>query len=309
MTLTASLGLARDAEPGLAIEVAAAAAREAAGHQLPRAALVLTAGGGYAAAPGALSEAVGGMPLVGGSVPAILTDAGILRSGAAVLYFLGGALAPGVASGGRAAGLSPATERVGRLILSGARDRRHYPRGFALAFARPTAGSFSTEFLPRWRQLAGPKMRTVVSATTSNALYISGAEDPGDLAVLALEGAYPSGVGITSGLQAGGGMPLPPTLVHGAGDAAATAVKQLDGQAPRVALIAESERRHLSLGEAAQDEWLVMRERIGLDVPCLGWLTSAEAGCARGIAAAGDAGSVIIAALGDPPAAASRQAA
>ncbi len=91
--------------------------------------------------------------------------------------------------------------------------------------------------------------------------------------------------------------------MHGAADAAATAVKRLEGQPVRAALVAESAARHAGLGRAVRDEWLAMRERIGPEVPCVGWLTTAEGAYGRA-ATAGDTGSLIVVALGEVPVAA-----
>ncbi len=302
MTIRSSIGVAQDDDLLRAIHDAAARACST-GDDAPRAALVLAAGAGKAdALRAAAREAFGRIPIVGALVSGILTDAGVLESGAAVLCFHGDALVPSVASGGRGAGLSAATERAGRLILAGGSDRRHYPRGVALAFAGPGSESCASSFLSRWRQIAGPKLRTVFSATAGEALCGPGSEDPGDLAVLCLEGAHQSGVGVAGGFPPGDSMPDAATLVHGAADAATTAVKHLEGHPVRAALIAESAARHAALGSAARAEWVAMREQIGAEVPCLGWLTRAEGGSGRGVIAAGEAGSVIVAALGDAPA-------
>lgn len=300
MTISGSIGLSRGDDLLRALQDAAEAARRS-GGDAPKAALVLVAGAGQTEALAtAARESLPRIPLVGGLVAGILTDGSVLTSGAGVLCFYGDVV-PTIASGGRVAGLSAATERAGRLILAGAPDRRHYPRGLALAFSRPGAASFTEEFLVRWRALAGPKLRTIFSATSSDPLCGSGLEAPGELAVLSLEGAYQSGIGVAAGFVPGESIPDAATLVHGAADAATTAVKRLEGHPVRVALIAESAVRHAALGAAARDEWTAMREQIGPDVPCLGWLTRAECGYGRGVTASGETGSVVVAALGDAP--------
>ena len=303
MVIRSSFGIAESADPLRAIPDAAAAARRAAGDEQPKAALVLVAGEASARGLGAIAyEAAGGVPVAGASVTGILTDAGLLTVGAAVMCFYGDTLSPSVICAGRPMGLPAATERVGRLILAGASERRHFPRGVALAFAPPVTESLTDGFLVRWRHLAGPKLRTVISVAAGQPLCGPGTADPGDLAVLCLEGVYKSGVGIASGTGPGESNSDAATFVHGAADAAATAVKRLEGQPVRAALIAESAARHATLGRAVRDEWLAMREQIGLDVPCVGWLTTAEGAHGRG-AAAGDTGSVIVVALGEAPAA------
>lgn len=302
MMIRSSFGIAEGDDPLLAIREAAAAARRSAGDERPKAALVLVAGGGAAPGLGAAAcESVGGVPVVGASVTGVLTDGGRLTAGAAVMCFYGEALSPCVVCAGRPMGLSAATERVGRLILAGASERRHFPRGVALAFAPPVTESLMDGFLVRWRHLAGPKLRTVISAAAGRPLYGPGGADPGTLAVLCLEGVYKSGVGIASGAGPGEPTSDQTTFVHGAADAAATAVKRLEGQPVRAALIAESAARHDALGGAFRDEWLAMREQVGPEVPCVGWLTTAENAYGRG-ATAGDTGSVIVVALGEAPA-------
>ena len=299
--------MAQDDDPVRAIHEAAAAALRSGGGEAPKAALVASAGAASAdALRAAARESLKGIPIAGAPVAGILTDDGVLTAGAAVMCFFGEILFASAAYGGRAAGLRAATERVGRLILSGACDRRHYPRGLTLAFARPIAGSCIAEFLQPWRHIAGPKLRTIFSATSAEALYGPCSEDPGALTVLTLEGTYESGLGVASGFVPGETIPDATTLVHGAADAAATAVKRLEGHSVRAALIAESAPRRAALGIAARDEWMAMREQIGPDVPCLGWLTCVEFGAGRGIVATAETGSVVVAALGDAPAAPSK---
>ncbi len=93
----------------------------------------------------------------------------------------------------------------------------------------------------------------------------------------------------------------PAILAHSAADAALTAVKKLEGQLARVALIVENLERHVGLGAAARDEWAAMRETIGRDVPCIGWLTTGESAAGRGVVAPGPAGSIIVTIVGDAP--------
>jgi hypothetical protein len=299
MMIRGAFGVAAGDDPVRAIQDAAAAARRSAGDSAPKAALVLVAGGtGVSGLGRAAWEATGGVPVAGASVAAILTDAGRLEAGAAVMCFYGDTLSPSAICVGRPMGLAAATERVGRLILAGASERRHFPRGVALAFASPVTESLADGFLVRWRHLAGPKLRTVISAAAGQPLCAPGAAEPGTLAVLCLEGAYKSGVGFTGAPGPGESTADPATLVHGAADAATTAVKRLEGQPVRAALIVESAARYAGLGAAVRDEWLAMREQIGLDVPCVGWLTTAEGAYGRG-ATAGDTGSVIVVALGE----------
>ncbi len=298
MMIRGWLGVAEGSDPLRAIEEAAAAARRAAGDQLPKAALILVTGGTGVPGLGEVARAsAGGAPVAGASVTGILTDSGLLTAGAAVMCFYGDALSPSVVCAGRPMGLSAATERVGRLVLAGASERRHFPRGVALAFAPPVTESLTDAFLVRWRHLAGPKLRTVISAA-GRPLCGQGAAEPGNLAVLCLEGAYKSGVGVAG--AAGPGESDATTLLLGAAEAAAIAVKRLEGQPVRAALVAESAARYAALGGTARDEWLAIRDRVGHEVPCVGWLTTAESASGRG-ATGGDTGAVIVVALAEAP--------
>lgn len=302
-TIRVSIGVCAGDDPLRAVQGAATAARAAAGAEAPEAALVLVAGPRGTAPAAAVRECLGPVPLGGARAVAIATDAGLLTSGAAVVCFHGAGLAPAAACAGSAATALPAaTDRVGRLMLSGAPDRRHYPRGLALAFARPSGESLAQGFLARWRQITGPKLRTVASATAGELFHGPSLADPGLLSVLCVEGAYQSGVGVASGFAAGESIPDATVLVHGAADAASTAVKRLEGHHLRAALIVESAERRAALGSAAADEWAAVREQIGSETPCLGWLASAECGYGRGVLAEGETGSMIIAALADAPA-------
>jgi len=302
MMIRGWLGVAEGGDPLRAIQEAGAAARRAAGDERPKAALILVTGG--AGVPGlgeAARESAGGAPVAGASVTGILTDSGLLTAGAAVMCFYGDALSPSVVCAGRPMGLSAATDRVGRLVLAGASERRHFPRGVALAFAPPVTESLTDAFLVRWRHLAGPKLRTVISSA-GRPLCGHGGAEPGNLAVLCLEGAYKSGVGVAGGAGPGESSADATALLHGAADAAATAVKRLEGQPVRAALVAESAARYAALGRAVRDEWLAIRERVGHEVPCVGWLTAAESASGRG-ATGGDTGAVIVVALAEAPAA------
>ena len=300
MTIRSSVGVARGNDLIRAVAEAAAATRRTAEQDAPKAALVLTAGkADRGSVVEAMHEAWGPIPLVGAAVDAILTDQGAVEAGASVACFFGDALNPSFAAAGHVAGLAAAADRVGRLILSGNAYRRHYPRGLALVFARPDAQGLPTEFLARWREIVGPKLRTVFSQVSSGLLYTAGSEDPGCLVVLCLEGAYQTGLGVAQGFAVGDSIPDASTLAHGAADAAVTAVKRLEGQPVRAALVAESVFRHRGLAAASPDEWHEMRERIGAGVNCVGWLTRSECASGHGVVPNGLTGSMIVAALGD----------
>jgi hypothetical protein len=300
MTIRSSLGVTRSTDLVGAVARAAATARQALGEQTPRAALVVTAGAADARRVNeALRQACGEVPMVGGSVEAILSDGGVMDSGAAVVCFTGDALAPALVSAGPARCLVAAADRAGRLALAGAAHRRHYPRGLAVAFARPDVPDTPPEFMARWRELVGPKLRTIFTQVSGGTLYGSASNDPGCVAVLCLEGSYQTGLGAAQGFAVGDSIPDVATLVHGSVDAAMTAVKWLEGQPVRLALVVESAGRYRGLGAAGAAEWHDVRERIGADVDCLGWLTHAECAAGRGIVPDGSTGTMIVAALGD----------
>jgi hypothetical protein len=298
MMVSSSVGAAHGGDLLRAATEAATAARRSLGEVAPQAALVLTAGG---PAPDALiptlRDMLGSIPMAGGVVAGILTHEGVIEAGAAVMCFAGERLSPSTGCGAAAADLQAATERAGRLILSGSVSRRRYPRGVALAFTREGTGSLTTDFLAPWRTVMGPKLRNICSAIGS--IYTSGTQGPGHLAVLCLEGHYQSGFGLANGYVPGEVPVDLEALVHGAADAAGTAVKRLEGQPVRGVLVAQSAARHAALGPQARHEWAAVREQIGADVPMLGWLTAAECGCGHGTMPTGETGSLIVVALGD----------
>jgi hypothetical protein len=298
MTVSSSVGTARGGDLLRAATEAATVARRSLAEVVPQAALVLTAGLPVPdAVVCAVRETLGSIPMAGGSVAGILTHEGVIDAGAAVMCFAGERLSPSTGCGAAAADLQAATERAGRLILSGSVSRRRYPRGVALAFTRQGAGSLATEFLAPWRTVMGPKLRNICSAVGS--IYTSAGSGPGHLAVLCLEGHYQSGFGLANGYVPGEPAVDLEALIHGAADAASTAVKRLDGQPVRAVLVARSAARHAALGAMAREEWVAVREQVGADVPMLGWLTAAECGCGHGTMPTGETGSLIVVALGD----------
>jgi FIST N domain len=298
MTVSSSVGAVRGDDLLCAATEAATAARRSLADVAPQAALVLTAGGQASdAMVPALRDALGSIPMAGGAVAGILTHEGVIDAGAAVMCFAGERLSPSTGCGAAAADLQAATERAGRLILSGSASRRRYPRGVALAFTREGTGSLTAEFLAPWRTVMGPKLRNVCSAVGS--IYSSGMTAPGHLAVLCLEGHYQSGFGLANGYVPGEVPVDLEALVHGAADAASIAVKRLDGQPVRAVLVAQSAARHAALGRLAREEWAAVREQVGAHVPMLGWLTAAECGCGHGTMPTGERGSLIVVALGD----------
>jgi hypothetical protein len=127
--------------------------------------------------------------------------------------------------------------------------------------------------------------------------YGPGTQRPGSLTALCLEGAYQTGIGVAQCI--GGVMPTSGMLVQCAVEAALCASKRLEGQPPRAVLVAESIERYHRLGSASGDEWTAIREKVGPDAPCLGWLAGSAFAFGRGVSAGGSAESVIIVAMGE----------
>lgn len=300
MSITSSVGVSRNHDPAAALEEALRSARAALGRDLPRAAIIITTHPvSLEGARQRVAEALGAMPWAGGVVPGILTDNGAITAGAAVMCFSGEVFVPSVVSSGVDDDLGAATDRVGRLILAGAVYRRHYPRGVAVAFAR-SGPSVPGEFPTRWRTLAGPRLRTILSVLPGPAYYGPGAEESGILTTLCLEGAYQTGVGVAPGQD--GTAATAPLLVQCAVEAALSASKRLEGRPARAAMIIESVERFQRLGGASRDEWSAIREKIGAGVPCLGWLAESAHAFGRGVVAGGSDQSVVVLAIGDVPA-------
>src|SRR5213076_199531 len=118
-----------------------------------------------------IRSVLGPVGVAGGATAAILTHNGAVGSGALVVCLANGEGAvSGVAtSAGR--DLGEAAQGAARLILAGWPFRMRYPRGLGFAFAKPGYGPPAEGFLPSWRLLMGPKMRTVCSVLSAPAVY------------------------------------------------------------------------------------------------------------------------------------------
>jgi hypothetical protein len=298
--LEVAIGISSDRNPDAAIAEASGIAGQRLGGANPDFALVVTAGAPAQDAVGTLREVLGQISVAGGAATALLTDHGLSREGALVVCV---ANAAGAASGVAATAgrdLREAGQAAARLVLAGWPFRARYPRGLALAFARPGGGAAAQTFLASWRDFMGPKMRTVCTVLGGGAVYGRGAAQP-LASVASIEAPYASGIGYTDATSADGVTPTPETLVHGAADAMLTAVKRLEGRPPRLVLAIESAARLRMLGSALPQEWTAMRGALEETTPCIGWVGEYVAAYGRGVQPTDAPGSLIVVTLGDAP--------
>jgi hypothetical protein len=92
-------------------------------------------------------------------------------------------------------------------------------------------------------------------------------------------------------------------LIQGAAEAAKTALKRLDERSERLVLTIGTRARLGVLGSGAADEWARIEAEVGDRVPCVGWIADGVAGYGRGIQPTDDPRALIVAAIGDAPAA------
>jgi hypothetical protein len=286
--LEIGIGVASHPEPEQAVARATAVAASRLNGASPDVALVLTAGFPKTNVLAAVRNVLGPIGIAGGVAPALLTDHGAMKEGALVVCI---ANADGGASGVAATSgqsLADAGQAAARLVLSGWPFRARYPRGLGFAFARAGAGS-TLSFLDAWRDFMGPKMRTVCSVLGDAAPYGCGDRSP-MASVACLEAPYATGLGFA---EEGG--------LESAAEAMLTAVKRLDGRPPRLVLVIESAARYEALGDAAPDEWAVMRGQLDESTPCVGWLTAQVAGYGRGVQPVDSRHALMVVAIGDSP--------
>jgi hypothetical protein len=287
--LEIGIGVTSHAEPDQAVARAAALAAARLNGAAPDLAIVLTAGLSRGNVLPGVRSVLGSVGIAGGVTPALLTDHGAMTEGALVICI---ANADGGTSGVAATSgpsLADAGQAAARLVLAGWPFRARYPRGLGLAFARAAAEGSSLAFLDCWRDFMGPKMRTVCSVLGDAPLYGCGDRSP-LASVACLEAPYATGLGFA---EEGG--------LDSAAEAMLTAVKRLDGRPPRLVLVAETVARYEALGEAAPDEWAVMRGQLEESTPCVGWLTTQVAGYGRGVQPADSKQALIVVAIGDSP--------
>ena len=265
----------------------------------PDTVLLVTAGVPSQDAVPMIRNVLGPVGVAGGAAPAIITHNGAVGTGALVVCLANG---EGAVSGVAAAGgvdLADAAHGAARLILSGWPFRMRYPRGLGFAFAQPGFGAPAETFLPAWRLLMGPKMRTVCSVFSSPAVYGISTVEP-IVSAACLEAPYSTGLGWTEGFEAGS-IPDREALIRGSVDATVTAVKRLEGDAARLVLVVEASARHRALGSAASREWAAIRNEVDPRTPCVGWLCEGVAAYGRGVRPVDTHGSLVIVALGDAP--------
>ncbi len=287
--LEIGIGVTSHPEPEQAVARATALAAARLHGAAPDIALVLTAGAPKSNVLAGVRNVLGPVGIAGGVAPALLTDHGPMKEGALVVCI---ANAAGGASGVAATSghsLADAGRAAARLVLAGWPFRARYPRGLGLAFARAGAEGSSLAFLDSWRDFMGPKMRTVCSVLGDAELYGCGDRSP-MASVACLEAPYATGLGFA---EAGG--------LESAAEAMLTAVKRLDGRPPRLVLVIESVARYEALGEAAPDEWAVMRGQLEESTPCVGWLTTQVAGYGRGVQPVDSKHALMVVAIGDSP--------
>lgn len=298
-TLRIGVGFASHSDTLWAAVRATAMARTGLHGATPDLVLLVTAGVPSQDVVPVIKSVLGPVGVAGGATSAIITGSGAVGSGALVVCLANG---EGAVSGTAAAGgrhLGEAAQGTARLILSGWPFRMRYPRGLGFAFTQPGFGAPAEAFLPAWRLLMGPKMRTVCSVLSSPAVY---GASPGDPIVSAgcLEAPYSTGLGWADGFEPGT-EPDREALVRGAVDATLTAVKRLEGDAPRLVLVIESAVRHRALASAAAGEWEAIRSEAGARTPCVGWLCERVAAYGRGVRPLDAHGALVVVALGDAP--------
>ena len=261
-------------------------------------ALVVTAGAPRGDVVAEARRVLGSVAVAGGEVAALLTDHGPMQSGALVIAI---ANAEGAASGAATTGArepKDAGRAVARLTLAGWPFRAHYPRGLGIAFARAAAEDSALAFLDAWRAYMGPKMRTVCCTVASNLVH-GGADATASVA--AIEASYATGLGYHDAAAADGGPVTRAQLVHGAADAALTALKRLEGRPAHLVLVIASAERQALLGAAAADEWSAIRSLVDERTSCVGWVSERVAAYGRGVQPTAAPGPLVVLAVGESP--------
>ena len=298
--LEVGVGLASRSSDEECLSRAAAIALSRLHGASPDLALIVTAGSPILDATARARSVLGRIQIAGGATAAILTDDGPMKEGALVACV---ANADGAASGVAATtgrGLVDAGQAAARLILSGWPFRARYPRGLGIAFARPATGDSAQQFLDSWRDFMGPKMRTVCGVMTSPALYGGAPDRSPNVSAACVEAPYATGLGYTDATCAEG-QPSPDALVHGAAEAARTALKRLDDRPAKLVVVIESAERYAMLGSSPRAEWSAIRSEMDESTPCVGWLVESVAAYGRGVQPTAAPGALIVVALGDAP--------
>ena len=299
--LRVGVGVSRAGDALDAIVAAANAARADLDGAPPHLAIVVATSTPRGDVSRAVRGVLGPVGVAGGVTSALLTDSGVITQGAFVLCFSNaeGAVSGVAATSGRR--LADSAQAAARLVLAGWPFRGRYPRGVTLAFTAHGAGAPASGFLTPWRELMGPKMRTVCGTMTASELF--GASSAAPLAsVGCLEAPYLMGLGLADG---GGDSAESAALIQGSVEATRTALKWLEARPTRVVLVLESTARFRRLGADAAREWAAIREEIRqhdghVGAPCIGWLCDEVAAHGRGIHPVDVPGAMGVMALGDP---------
>jgi hypothetical protein len=245
----------------------------------------------------AIRGVLGPVGVTGGVTRALLTADGVLTEGAlAICVARGDGATSGVAAT-HGKTLTDAAQAAGRLMLAGWPFRERYPRGVGLAFTAEGTGAPAGSFLTPWRELVGPKMRTLCGTMSDSTVFGAANETP-LASVGCLEAPYSMGLAV-----AGAEHTEPAMMIHDSVEATRNALKWLNGQGPRLVLALESVARYRALGAAAADEWAAVREYVGehgaADTPVVGWLCEEVAAYGRGVHPVDLPGGLVLAALGD----------
>ena len=280
-----------------AVLAASASARAELEGVTPHLAIVVTTASPRGEMTRAIRGVLGPVGVTGGVASALLTDRGVVTDGAMVISVSNaeGATSGVAATSGRK--LADAAQAAARLVLAGWPFRGRYPRGFTLGFSGQGSGAPAAGFLTPWRELMGPKMRTVCGTMTGEVFGASSA--PSLASVGCLEAAYLMGLGVAEGAADAD------TMIHGSVDATRTALKWLEGKPARIVFALESAARYRALGSAADREWAAVRDQIrehdgSAGGPCVGWLCEEVAAYGRGVHPVDVPGALVVAALGDP---------
>jgi hypothetical protein len=279
-----------------AVLAAAAAARADLDGATPHLAVVVTTAAPGAELARAIRGVLGPVGVTGGVTAGLLTEQGLVTDGALVLCVSNteGATSGVAATTGRR--LADAAQAAARLVLAGWPFRGRYPRGIALGFTGHASGA-PAGFLTPWRELMGPKMRTVCGTMMGEVFGAS--STPALASVGCLEAAYLMGLGLAEGGSDAD------VMIHGSVDATRTALKWLEGKPARVVLALESAARYHALGNAAEREWAAVRDQVRehdgtTSGHCVGWLCEEVAAYGRGVHPVDVPGALVVAALGDP---------
>ena len=295
--LKVSVGFDTHSDPRRASIEAAEIARAGLGSGTPQLALIVTAGDTATDPVPAVRSVLGPVGVAGGVTTGIFTDAGLFGRGALVVAFATEGDAASGAACVAAPDLADAGRCAARLVMAGWPFRLRYPRGLGLAF---TSSGSPLSFLESWRQFMGPKMRTVCGVMPGR-MVCGTATHRAVASVACLEASYATGLGYAEGF-APDTWPDANALVHGSAEATKTALKRLDERSARLVLVFESAARYEALGALARDEWSGVLAEVADRAPCVGWLCERVSGYGRGIQPADQHGSLMVAAVGDPPA-------